>query len=65
MVEVRRKPRENTSALLRRFSSKMRLSGVLREARKRQFSSSPMNDREKKSKALRRIEKKKEHMLSR
>jgi ribosomal protein S21 len=57
MVEVRKKPKENTPSLARRFSTKLRRSGVLLEARKRQFSKRSRNKRARKEKALRRIEK--------
>lgn len=36
-VEVKRKPRESTSAMLRRFTRKMQLSGILLSARKARF----------------------------
>lgn len=61
MVEVRKKPKETTVSLIRRFSSKVRMSGVLVEAKKRQYKKSPLKKRAKKEKALRRIEKKKKN----
>lgn len=36
-VEVKRKPRESTNAMLRRFTRKMQLSGILLSARKARF----------------------------
>ena len=63
MVEVRRKPRETTPALIRRFSLKVRVSGILKEAKKRRFHTSPLNKEKRKKKALRKIEKKKEISL--
>jgi len=60
MVEVKRRPREIAPALIRRFSSKVRKSGVLSEATKRRFYSSPLNKEKRREKALRKIEKKKE-----
>lgn len=57
MVEVRKKPKENTTSLARRFSTKLRRSGVLLEARKRQFKKRPLNKRARKAKAIRRIQK--------
>jgi ribosomal protein S21 len=59
MVEVRKRPKETTFALVRRFSSRMKLSGVLQEAKKRQYYQPPLNKREKKLKALKRIKKNK------
>ena len=60
MVEIKKKPKESPLALVRRFSSKVRMSGILNEARKRQFYKSSLNQKEKKEKAIRRIEKQKE-----
>ena len=60
MVEVIKKPKENTSSLVRRFSTKLRMSGVLLEARKRQFNKRSRNKRARKEKALRKIQKIKE-----
>lgn len=48
MVEVRKKPKESATAMLRRFTRKVQLSGVLLSARKAQFH------RGKRSKNLRR-----------
>lgn len=36
-VEVKKKPRESSSAMLRRFSRKVQLSGILLSARKSRF----------------------------
>lgn len=47
-VEVKRKPRESASAMLRRFARKVQLSGVLLSARKARFQ------KNKRSKNLRR-----------
>lgn len=58
MVEVRRKPKETSFALVRRFSSKVRLSGILQEAKKRQYYQRPLGEREKKERALKRLNKK-------
>jgi len=49
-IEVNKKPKENTNAMLRRFSRKVQLSGVLLEARKSRFK------QRKKSKNLRKKE---------
>lgn len=48
MVEVRKKPRESVTTMLRRFTRKVQLSGVLLSARKARFH------RGKRSKNLRR-----------
>ena len=47
-VEVKRKPRESVSSMLRRFSRKVQLSGVLLSAKKARFQ------RRQKSRQLRR-----------
>ena len=47
-VEVRKKPRESTSAMLRRFTRKVQLSGVLLSARKARFQ------KRKRSRSLRK-----------
>lgn len=47
-VEVKRKPRESASAMLRRFTRKVQLSGILLSARKTKFQ------KRKRSKNLRR-----------
>lgn len=47
-VEVKRKPRESTSAMLRRFTRKVQLSGILLSARKARFQ------KRKRSRSLRK-----------
>ena len=56
MVEVRRKPRETVYVLVRKFSSRMRMSGILREAKKRQYCQAALGKKEAKEKALKKIE---------
>jgi ribosomal protein S21 len=60
MVQVRRRERETTGALLRRFTRKVQQSGVLLSARKRQFYVSKPTKRNVRERALRRIKKTKE-----
>lgn len=60
MVEVRKRPKETSISLIRRFSSKVRMSGVLIEAKKRQYHKTPFKKRAQREKALRRIEKERE-----
>ena len=57
MIEVRKKPKETTQALIRRFSSIVRMSGILEEAKKRQYYQPPLNERAKKEKALKKLKK--------
>ncbi|MBI2637836.1 MAG: 30S ribosomal protein S21 [Candidatus Sungbacteria bacterium] len=55
MVFVRKKDKETSSAMLRRFSRMVQQSGVLIEARKGNSYKKPMNKRAMKNQALRRI----------
>ena len=57
MVEVRRKPRETVHSLVRKFSSRIRLSGILKEAKKRQYCQAPLGKRERKEKVLKKLKK--------
>lgn len=60
MVEVRRKENETTGAMLRRFTRKVQLSGVLIRARKTRFYQSKLTKRAVRERALMRIKKGKE-----
>lgn len=60
MVEVRRKENETTGAMLRRFTRKVQLSGVLIGARKKKFYQAKPTRRTVRERALRRIVKVKE-----
>lgn len=53
-VEVKRRERETTGSLLRRFTRRVQQSGVLMTARKRRFYQKPKTRRQKKNSALRR-----------
>ena len=55
MVEVRKKPREAVHSLVRKFSSRIRLSGILKEAKKRQYCQVPLGKKERKEKALKKL----------
>ncbi len=59
-IEVNKKPKENTGSMLRRFSRKVQLSGVLLEARKNKFRQKKINKNLRKRNALYRELKKKE-----
>ena len=59
-VEVKRKPRESTSAMLRRFTRKVQLSGVLLSARKARFQKRKRSRSLRKKDALYREKAKKE-----
>ncbi|MEK7565075.1 MAG: hypothetical protein AAB394_00590 [Patescibacteria group bacterium] len=54
MIELKKKDKESTSNLLRRFTKKVRQSGVLLKARQNRFNVRPKNKLKKKKSALRR-----------
>lgn len=56
-IEVRKKEGETSSALLYRFTRRVRQSGVLTEARKRQFRRRGKNKRSRRLSALYRAKK--------
>ncbi len=53
-VEVRKKEKETTASLLRRFSRRVQQSGVLLRARRTRFYEPPKSKRQKRIDALRR-----------
>jgi ribosomal protein S21 len=55
-LKVQKQNRESTQGLIRRFSQKMRKSGILLEARKKQFRRREKSSQLKKRAALRREE---------
>ena len=60
MVEVKRRERETTGAMLRRFTRRVQQSGVLLNARKKRFYKGQPTKRVVRDSALRRIGIKKE-----
>lgn len=60
-LEVKRKPKESTQSLIRRFSQRIRQSGVLVQARKIRFKKKPKSKQAKKRAALRREQLRKEY----
>ena len=64
MVEVKRKPGESVLSLVKRFSTKVRLSGILIEVKKGIHYQKPLNKRARKEKALLRLQRQKEAMTS-
>ena len=60
MVEVKRRERETTGAMLRRFTRRVQMSGVLLNARKKRFYKGQPTKRVVRDSALRRIGIKKE-----
>ena len=59
-VEVRKKEKETTQSLLRRFTRRIQQSGTLVRARRGRFYVPPLTKRQKKLAALRRNELRKE-----
>jgi ribosomal protein S21 len=55
-IEVRKKDKESTGSLLRRFSKRIQQSGILLQARRSRFYNKPKTKRQKKASALRREE---------
>lgn len=64
VVEVKKKTRETTESLIRRFSKRVQQSGVLIRAKKSRFREHDKNKRETKEDALRRqkVKGKKEYL---
>lgn len=60
MVEVKRRERETTGAMLRRFTRRVQQSGVLLNARKKRFHKEKPTKRVVRDSALRRLGMKKE-----
>lgn len=54
MIEVKKKKRESTGSLMRRFNKRVRQSGVLWSARKGRYFEKPKNKTQQKESALRR-----------
>ena len=54
MVEVRRRDNETVGAMLRRFTRRVQLSGILLNSRRRRFYVSPSTRRQVRERALRR-----------
>lgn len=60
-LEIRKKERETSQNLVHRFTRAVRQSGILLEARKRQFHKRSKSDLVKKRSALRKEESRKEY----
>ena len=60
MIEVKKKDRESSDSLIKRFSRRVQQSGVLLQARKVRFHSRPKKKREMRESALYRAKIKKE-----
>ncbi len=60
-IEIKKKERETSQSLVRRFSGRFRKSGILLRMRRSQFRKRPKSKQLKKRAALRREELKKEY----
>ena len=60
-IEAQKKEKENPQSLVRRFSKKVKMSGVLIRARKSRFRERPKSKQMKKLSALRREELRKKY----
>jgi len=60
-LEIKRKERENSQSLIRRFSKRLKRSGILIRARRIRFFERKKSKQGKKRAALRRIEKREEY----
>jgi hypothetical protein len=61
-MQVTKKTRENVSSLMRRFTQKVRESGILMEAKKSQFRAKSPSRTTRRKNALERVAKRKERM---
>lgn len=61
-LKVQKQGRESSQSLIRRFSQKVRRSGILFEVRKKQFKRRPKSKQLKRRSALRREQKKVEYI---
>jgi len=60
-LEIKKQPRESSQGLVRRFSKRIKQSGILFRARKNRFRKRPKSEQLKKRSALRRVQLKKEY----
>lgn len=60
MIEVRKKEKETSESLIRRFSRRVQQSGVLMRARKTRFLQEEKSKREKRQEALYKVKIRKE-----
>ena len=60
MVDVKRKPRESISMMMRRFSQQVRESGILMNAKKSRFQEKKISKGERRKVAVEREKRRKE-----
>jgi len=61
-MEVKRKPKETVSMMMRRFSQKVRESGILRDAKKSRFKEKEPSKNIRRKQAIERNKRRKEKM---
>jgi hypothetical protein len=62
-LEIRKKEKETSQNLIRRFAKRIQQSGILVQARKNMFKRRQESDEAKKRAALRRVELKKQYQI--
>ncbi|MBI2644438.1 MAG: hypothetical protein HYW95_02965 [Candidatus Wildermuthbacteria bacterium] len=60
-LEVRKNERETNLSLIRRFTKRLRASGILNSAKRARFRARPKSEQTKKKAAIRRLEKRQEY----
>ena len=61
MFEIKKQERETTQSLIRRFSRRLKNTGILMRARDIRFRKRPKSNQAKKKAALRKIEKREQY----
>jgi len=61
-MEVKRRPKETVSMMMRRFSQKVRESGILRDAKKSRFKEKEPSKNIRRKEAIERTKRRKEKM---
>lgn len=61
MVDVRKQPKENIGSMLRRFSERIKKSGILNEVKESQWHKKPKSKRERRQTAMMRLVKQAEY----
>jgi len=59
-LEIRKQERESAQSLVRRFTQRLKKSGIVTRAKKLRFHQGPKSEETRKNEALRRVERKEE-----
>ncbi|PCI30816.1 hypothetical protein COB52_01085 [Candidatus Kaiserbacteria bacterium] len=59
-IEIEKTGNENTGAVLRKFTQRMRSAGIVQKMRKIRYTARPLSDSTRRGKALRKIRRKSE-----